>query len=300
MNKKQERHNSDTYKAISSYLAAASSTIIQTTFTHPLDTVAKRSQNNQWSFVKKSLASPFPANISWVWAGFPAAVAYRTTACTITLGSQPLIQQYIEKEYGFPISQFTGDKYRIAATQALSGAMFGMIEVGFLPLDRWKILRQVGNAMPFYKLLKQEKSHLYFGASITCLRNLTCYPILFGVSNLSEQYFSDTSQTQTITLFQRTLSSGIGAVASIVASNPADTIKTRMQAQSHAAISLPDSAIKTAIKIYEENGVTGFSRGVWPRLFSTVPRITFLKTLHAELTPLINEALHQGTDKMKR
>lgn len=135
----------NSHRKIAAYLSAAAATAIQTTGTHVLDTLSKRLQNNKnvhfslWNpslFFNSVYSIVYPTKTSSIWNGYQAALIYRVIACTLTLGSQPIVQEYLKREYGKEISQWTGDKYQSTATHMLSGAMFGVAEVAFLPLDR--------------------------------------------------------------------------------------------------------------------------------------------------------------------
>ncbi len=292
-----------TYSKISSYLGAASATIIQTTATHPLDTISKRLQNNKdtkfsllnaRASMKNLYLTVYPTSTTSIWAGYNAALTYRVTANTITFGSQPLIKRYLDREYGYTISQITGENYKSTATSMLSGAMLGLIEVTSLPLDRWKVLRQVNNTTPFFTLIKHEKNTLYAGAFVTGLRNLKAFPALYGISDLSNKYFPP---VDTVPFYQRVISSCAGAIAAVIVSNPLDVVKTRVQAQSYPLkLMTPDSAMKITSRIFVQDGMYGFSRGILPRMLSIVPRLTFLKALSEEFVPLISKGLENGAD----
>lgn len=291
----------NSHKKIASYLSAASSTIIQTTGTHVLDTISKRLQNNK--NVHLSLTDPkaffnniypiiYPTQTSSIWDGYKAALTYRTIACTMTLGSQPLTQEFLTKKYGDKISQWTGNTYTSTATHIISATIFGVMEVTFLPLDRWKLLRQINNTTPFFDLVQQQRSKLYVGASITCVRNIQAFSALFGLSDIVNQHFSNNAQSSYIPFYQRVIASSAGAIVATIISNPADVIKTIKQTQSDR---LPDQKTDSSMKIFsqvlKENGIKGLGRGMWPRLVSIVPRLTFLKALSEELSPVINKAL---------
>ena len=289
------------HRKIASYLSAASATMIQTTGTHVLDTISKRLQNNKnvhfslnnaKVFFNNVYSIAYPTKTSSIWDGYKAALTYRVTACTLTLGSQPLTQEFLTRKYGNEISQWTGEKYKSTATHMLSGALYGVIEVAFLPLDRWKLLRQMNNTAPFFDLVKQQRNNLYVGSAITCLRNIKAFSTWFGVSDVVNKYFSHDVQLGPVPFYQRVITSSAGAVAATIISNPADVVKTIMQTQSDRLHGQkPDSAMKIVAKIYGQDGVYGFARGVWPRLGSIVPRLTFLKALSEEFAPVINKAL---------
>jgi hypothetical protein len=295
------------YKDIAAYLAAASATGIQTTGTHVLDTASKRLQNsknvkfslvNIQQAVKNVYSIIYPTSTSSMWDGFSAALTYRLMACTFTLGTQPLIHKYLNKEHGATIIKLTGEQYLSTATHMLSGAMCGLIEVAFMPLDRWKVLRQLNNTTPIFRLMKQERTKLYDGSLLTGLRNVYAYSALFGVSDMCQQYFSSGSQeAKTSIFYQRMISSCAGSVAAVIMSNPADVIKTALQAQTYAStLTKPGLSIKIAAKIYQQDGMHGFMRGVVPRLVGIVPRLTLLKALSEEFTPMIHKGLEHGAD----
>lgn len=295
-----------TYNTISAYLAAAAAASIQTTGTHVLDTAAKRLQNNIKTttpslkpnmFMNNLCSIIWPAKTSSLWDGYKAALTYRVTASTITFGSQPLIQRYLEKEYGYTIGQFVGEQHKSTTTHVLSGAMFGFVEVAFLPLDKWKVLRQVNNTTPFISLIKQERYNLYAGSFVTCLRNVKSFSTMYGVSNITNQYFTPNVHSDLIPFYQRVITSGAGAVSAVIVSNPTDVVKTRILAKSSAVkLGEADSALRIAIKIYSQEGVPAFWRGILPRLVSVVPRLTFLKALSEEFAPLISKGLNHGAD----
>ena len=97
------------HREIASYLSAASATMIQTTGTHVLDTISKRLQNNKNVHFSLNNAKVFfnniyliayPTKTSSIWDGYKAALTYRVTACTLTLGSQPLTQEFLIRKYG--------------------------------------------------------------------------------------------------------------------------------------------------------------------------------------------------------
>ncbi len=290
-----------TYGAISAYLAAGSAAFIQTTGTHPLDTAAKIFQNLEnvkdvlpevKNPIKKAYSILYSKPSTSLWNGYQAAVIYRVVASTATFGSQKQIQEHLGREYGAGISQVTGKKFQSTATHALAGFVFAPIEVLFLPLDRWKVLRQVGNMTPIVTLIQNEGRYLYAGAAVTCVRNCTSFPVMFGVSDWCQHYFP---QTETVPFSQRLISSCAGAVAAVVISNPTDVVKTRMQTPSYASpSSKPRSAMNLAVEISKNEGMRGFRSGIVPRLCSIVPRLTFLKAMTDQLTPVINNCLGQA------
>lgn len=298
----------NSHSKIASYLAAASSTAFQTTCTHFLDTVTKRLQNNKnvslthpTAFFKQLYSVIYPTQNSSMWDGFKAALTYRVTACTITLGSQPIVQRYIVEHHGHIIGQWTGEKYKTTVSHMISGAAFGVFEVIFLPLDKWKVLRQMNNTTPLYYLIQQEKSALYTGASITVIRNFKSFGVWFGVNDIVTQSLSIDGKPESLSFSQRLIASSTGAVAATIVSNPCDVIKTIKQTQTnHASAKKPLSTLGVAKQVLQENGVKGFARGLNPRLWSIVPRLTFLKAISDELNPLINEGLDKCLNMTKK
>lgn len=304
---KPDTHRDDihsSHKKIASYLSAASTTMIQTTGTHGLDTISKRLQINK--NIPLSLTNPkayfnnvyailYPTKTSSLWDGYRAALTYRVIACTLTLGSQPLTQEFLTRKYGDEISQWTGNTYKSTATNMMSGAIFGVMEVAFLPLDRWKVLRQTNNTTPFFDLVQQQRKKLYVGSSITCVRNVKAFSAWFDVSDAVKQYFSHNGQPGPTPFYQRVITSSAGAIVATIISNPAEVIKTIKQTQSDQSPNQkPDSSMKIFSQVWNENGVKGLGRGLWPRLGSVVPRLTFLKALSEELSPIINKALDEN------
>lgn len=271
---------------------------MRTTITHPLDTMAKRLQNNKE--IKFSYTMPrilwkqlhrvfYPTSTSSLWTGYSAALVYRTTCCTLTFGSQPLVEEYLQKKHGKQISQYTGQQRLKITINMLSGMMFGVMETLLLPLDRWKVLRQLHDKTLLSTLFWQEGFALYNGAGVTLVRNMKAFPSLYVGSHLSDQYILKISPTEEKTFAQRSFSSFIGATAAMIVSNPTDMIKTRLQAQRLTGESL--SSIQIGREIIKKTGVSGLFQGLVPRFLSIAPRITFMKALSEHLTPKINQVL---------
>lgn len=304
---KQKSATPNSYKKIASYLSAASTTIIQTTGTHVLDTISKRLQNNKnvhfslsdpQAFLRNIYPIIYPTQKSSLWDGYNAAVTYRVIACTLTLGSQPLVQEHLFNNYGNKIAKWSGDRYKSTITHMISGSIFGIMEVALLPLDRWKLLRQINNTTPFFDLLKQQRKKLYVGSSITCVRNIQAFSAWFGVSDLMNQFFPHHEPSSSTPFYQRVITSSSGAIVATIVSNPADVIKTIKQTQSDQfPYQKPDSSFKIFSKVWKENGAKSLSRGLYPRLGSIVPRLTFLKALSEELSPMINKALDENINR---
>lgn len=215
----------------------------------------------------------------------------------IIFGSQPLIQQYLEKEYGYAIGQRIGEKLNSTNTHVLSGAMFGIVKEPIIPLDRWKVLRQVNNTTPFISLIKQERYNLNQVSFMTCLRNVSSCSTMYGISNITNQYFTPNLHSDIILFYQRVITLGAGALGAVIVSNPIDVIKTHILAKSSAVkLGEADSDLRIAMKIYSQEGVRAFWRGILSRFVFVFPRLTLLKALSEEFVPLSSKGLDCRAD----
>lgn len=282
-----------THRKVSYYLGALAGVGLETTL-HPLDTIAKRLQHSE----KQILLSPrqlnqqfsslqniiYPVNTCSIWDGVVAAFTYRAVQRTVMLGSQPIMQKYINDNFGVPIAAFAGSKYQSTVARTVSGALMGTTEVIFLGFDKWKVLRQLGDHTKVSKMASREGANLFAGAGITALRNIKAWGTLYLVDDLVKMHGFNLNSTDQITFKQKLTASFAGSLTAVVISNPTDVVKTGVQKDNL-------SAVTVAKKIVTQNGLRGFLKGVCPRLFAVTPRLTVVKTASEHLAPLIDHQL---------
>lgn len=289
------RNKNSTHKKVASYLSALTAAGCESV-THPLDTAAKRLQNHKGhiSLFKSDLKAlrtvMYPSQTSSLCEGFSSALSYRLVNRTLTFGTKPLIKFHLDERFNHGFMQ--GSPYQSTVFDAASGSLAGLSEVLVLPLDKLKVCRQLGDNTPLGAFVGREKFKLYQGATVTALRNMFAFGTLYAVSNLTHQHLFKTQSDHSIPLHKNYFASTLGAASAIVFSNPLDVVKTRVQKQNQ-------SAMNVARQIINENGIRGFGKGVFPRLFIRAPKLALVKSVTEHLTPSFERALERG-DELSR
>ncbi len=263
------------------YLAAVSAGCLENLL-HPLDTAAKRLQKNTRFFSMSSEGIQSLKSVTLqdsLFRGFQAGLTYKMVQRSYVFGTQPIIKEKMETLFGEQLAQITNKKYTSTMTNSLAGAFVGLFEVSLLPLDTWKIKRQLGNKENAIALLKNEKGQLYRAAPVTALRNIKAHGTLFGFSDLIKQTLFDLKENETANFQQQLVSSIIASSTVVLITNPTDMIKTRVQASR-----VPTTATEQFSELMKKEGPKAFTKGIWPRLFTVVPRLTLVKVASEQLT----------------
>jgi hypothetical protein len=272
---KNEKSNSAHWK--STIIAG----VMEVCIFHPVDTIQKRLMNNPnpiYDF-NKSIKVNFKDAFSTVfldsktqrfslYPGFAWAGTYKILQRGWKFGGQPFVERSLQENIFGNANKFWA--------AGLSGAIMGAGEVIFLPLDIMKIRRQTGSS---------DSDISYRALHVTVMRNIIGSFILFSVPQLVQTMIA---KDEKLSRAEKTLTQAIGAVACLLASNPFDVVKTRMQANpnSEGAYAIASNMIR--------NNPTQLFKSIAPKVFSQGIKLTFFMAAKDKIEEMVqNHSLNK-------
>lgn len=267
---KQDKSNSAHWK---STITAA---ILEVAFFHPFDTMQKRFQNNPnpiYDFskpIKTNLChvydvacrNPKTKNFS-LYPGLNWAGVYKLLQRGLKFGGQPYVEKFLQ-------TNVFSESNKIWAT-GFSGAIMGAGEVVLLPLDIYKIRKQTGS---------EDTGISYRALHVTVLRNIIGSFLLFGVPQLLQ---TKIARDEKLSRTEKAFTHAIGAAACLIASNPLDVIKTRMQADKNSI-----GALATACNI-AVNHPSQFGRSLGLKTVAQGFKLTFFMSAKDRIEEMFQE-----------
>ncbi|OLY83582.1 Mitochondrial GTP/GDP carrier protein 1 [Smittium mucronatum] len=274
---------------------------------HPVDTIAKRLMTNPTKIFGSGI--PFNQGVEnlnrvlfkdaatkgvgrrflSLFPGMGYAAGYKILQRMYKFGGQPVVRDYLTVRYGTDFSRAFGERNGKAILHASAGSLIGIGEVVLLPLDVLKIKRQTNpeafKGRSFLKIIRDEGTGLYRGASWTVARNAPGSFALFGGSAAVKEYFFGLEDYNKATFFQNFVSSIGGAVASITVSAPLDVIKTRIQSKSFGNT---DSGFYILREMLKNEGFGALFKGLVPKILVVGPKLIFSFTVAQHLIPKID------------
>jgi hypothetical protein len=251
------------------YAATAASTTTAIMFGHPWDTVSKRLQVNTGAanmiFLRQAIRKPY-AGLGW-------AAGYKAVQWGGKLAAFKPVKYQLGRFLKEPLNNAmgpTGGKYALAG---LSGAIVGSLEACVvLPVDSMKVLKQTnpdaikGNSVKFFT---NNYLSLYRGLTATIARNAPGSALLLGGTDIGRQMVEQHNKGNSMSFFQNLLVSSSAAFLSIGGTYPVDLIKTRMQSDFGGQKSMRE----TVLNIARSEGISGFWRGIVPKLSGAGPKL---------------------------
>ncbi|RLN93565.1 hypothetical protein BBJ28_00001712, partial [Nothophytophthora sp. Chile5] len=257
---------------------------------HPVDTIAKRLMTNKehvsgvsgFSKVifRDAYEQPALARYRSLFPGLGFAAGYKVSQRIYKFGGQPVVKDYITKNYS-PFFQSTfGERNAKTMMHATAGSMIGVGEIALLPLDVLKIRAQTNPAaiagQGVVKIFKTEGMALYRGAGWTAARNAPGSFALFGGSAFAKEYLFQLEDFNSATFFQNFVASISGASASIIGASPLaqplDVIKTRVQSRPFDS---PESGMSVVRNLLKTEGPGALFKGLIPKLSVVGPKLVF-------------------------
>lgn len=258
--------------------------LLESTVFHPLDTTSKRLMSNQNKLIIRGHDSNayniiFQTNVNKkliqqiksLYNGITFSLMHRITQRMYSYGGQPILRQYIEKEY-IPNTK----KDRIIC-ETISGSIIGIGEIFFMPFDVLKIKKQTNintfNNRSLYQIIKQENYYNYYkGAPITALRNFIAIGNFFFINSTIREYLFEKENQWELTFKQYAFISLCSSITSITISAPFDLVKTRIQNKNFGQ---NFNSIDVISNIIKHEGCKSFFKGLNTKLFIIAPKIIF-------------------------
>jgi len=284
-------------------LGSGSAGFLEIAIFHPVDTIAKRlmSCQKKLALVGGGSVSAGTVPLSEVLFGgayggsalskvtslFPGlgyATGYKVLQRVYKFGGQPIVNDFVFRHFGHGIANIFGEKNKKPMCNAVAGALIGIGEVAILPLDVLKIKSQTNpdalKGRGILDIIRKERFGLYRGGMWTAARNAPGSFALFGASALTKEYVFGLENYNKASFFQNTISSVMGAFASLVVSNPLDVVKTRIQ---NKHFDRPESGTSIVKNILKNEGPTAFFKGLAPKLLVVGPKLVFSFTIAQSL-----------------
>ncbi|KAI9312494.1 mitochondrial carrier domain-containing protein [Dichotomocladium elegans] len=289
------------------FLGSASSGILELLIFHPVDTVAKRLMSNQSRIFgggitldqsraaltkiifKDAANEAFLKKYASLFPGLGFAAGYKVAQRVYKFGGQPYVKDYFNAHHKSTFTAIFGEKTGKTMMHATAGSVVGIGEIALLPLDVLKIKRQTNpeafRGRGFLTIIKDEGMGLYRGAGWTAARNAPGSFALFGGSAFVKEYVFGLDNYSTATFFQNFCSSIGGAVASITVAAPLDVVKTRIQNRN---FDNPESGVNIIKDLVKREGLSGFFKGLTPKILVVGPKLIFSFTVAQQLIPFFD------------
>ncbi|KAB5583680.1 mitochondrial GTP GDP transporter [Coniochaeta sp. 2T2.1] len=283
-------------------LGSGSAGISELAVFHPVDTIAKRLMSNESKvntvakfnaviFKDKANAS-FGKKFVSLFPGLGYAAGYKVLQRIYKYGGQPIARDYLTQHYGSNFEKAFGKKTGKALLASTAGSLIGIGEIVLLPLDVLKIKRQTNpeafRGRGVLKIVRDEGFGLYRGWGWTAARNAPGSFALFGGSAFTKEYLFGLQDYNKASWFQNFIASIAGSSASLIVSAPLDVIKTRIQNKN---FDNPESGIRILTKIFRNEGISAFFKGLVPKLLMTGPKLTFSFWLAQTLIPAFDNII---------
>mmetsp|Transcript_9999 Transcript_9999/g.9001 ORF Transcript_9999/g.9001 Transcript_9999/m.9001 type:complete len:319 (+) Transcript_9999:115-1071(+) len=277
-------------------VGSATSGILEILIFHPVDTVAKRLMSNTEAIFqtgskdnmkrlnnvlfKDAVNRSFFGKWLSLFPGVSFGAAYKVLQRTYKFGSQPLLRDWMARNYGTAFANTFGAGNSRDMTNACAGALVGIGEVFLLPLDVLKIKSQTNpevlKGRGLVDLIVNENFKLYRGIGWTAARNCPGSFALFGANSLVYTRIFGVSGPKEAKGYQIFLGSMSGGIASIMVSSPLDVIKTRIQ---NKPFDDPRSGFKVFSDLMKEEGPHALFKGLTPKLSLIGPKLVFSFTV---------------------
>lgn len=283
-------------------LGSATAGICELAVFHPVDTIAKRLMSNHGRITsahqlntvifKDKADAALGRRMLSLFPGLGYAAGYKILQRVYKYGGQPVVNDFLGKNYRDLFEDAFGAKTGKAMMSATAGSLVGIGEIVLLPLDVLKIKRQTNpesfRGRGFFKVLADEGFGLYRGWGWTAARNAPGSFALFGGSAFAKEYIYKLEDYTAATWTQNFVASIFGASASLIVSAPLDVIKTRIQNKNFEN---PESGFTILKNMAKNEGMTSFFKGLVPKLLTTGPKLVFSFALAQTFIPAFDKIL---------
>lgn len=277
-------------------VGSATSGVLEILIFHPVDTVAKRLMSNTEPIFqtgskdnmsrlnkvlfKDAVNRSFFGKWLSLFPGVSFGAVYKVLQRTYKFGSQPILRDWMARNYGKQFANMFGKGNSRDMTNACAGALVGIGEVVLLPLDVLKIKSQTNpevlKGRGVIDLVVKENFKLYRGIGWTMARNCPGSFALFGANSLVYTRAFGVSGPKDAKGYQIFFGSMAGGIASIMVSSPLDVIKTRIQ---NKPFDDNRSGFKVFRDLMKNEGPHALFKGMTPKLSLIGPKLVFSFTV---------------------
>eukprot|EP00594_Rhizosolenia_setigera_P008334 CAMPEP_0178958646 /NCGR_PEP_ID=MMETSP0789-20121207/11760_1 /TAXON_ID=3005 /ORGANISM="Rhizosolenia setigera, Strain CCMP 1694" /LENGTH=318 /DNA_ID=CAMNT_0020641379 /DNA_START=53 /DNA_END=1009 /DNA_ORIENTATION=- len=289
-------------------IGSAVAGLSELTLFHPVDTIAKRLMSTETKIIALDSYATTTSNLNHaifrdaatsqvslmklksLFPGIGFGAAYKILQRVYKFGGQPVVLDHMENRFSSSsrecddyLEQTFGTKGKKTFLSALSGSIIGIGEVALLPLDALKVKAQTApeqiKGRSFLQIMRNESiSSLYRGAGWTIARNAPGSFALFGGNAAMKSFLlsGDNNERGRATWTQDAIASTAGAIASITIAQPLDVIKTRIQ---NRPFDSPESGTQILKKLIQNEGISGFFKGLTPKIMVVGPKLIFSFTV---------------------
>lgn len=294
--------------ALSSYFFGGFAGIVNFTLFHPSDTAIHRMQNVNvprppvfrasmlWQHYQRVIFNGMPPNSSLLsrvfslYAGAPWALLHKLTGSSYKFGTQPLLEAVIRDRYQPWLQDRVDSRCVTPLIKAAAASLIGMGEFTFSPLDALVLRYQGNETRPAFQVVRSEGMKLYRGCSWTAVRNGVGSFYLFSIPAFVSAWMTD--KLGKTHVWQEGFSNFIGGLASTVATNPIDVVKTRVQTRGGNV-----TGSMVLREIFRHEGVGALFKGVTIRVLLVAPRLALVKTIAEALPELWQQYMQPAAPK---
>ena len=276
---------------------------------HPVDTVAKRLMSTETQLViinspaqtasnlnnaifRNSAAEGIGRKAMSLFPGIGFGAAYKILQRVYKFGGQPVVLDFMTKQYGADFDERFGHKTGRTLLSATSGSLIGIGEVILLPLDALKVKAQTSpeqlRGRGVVDIFVKEGFGLYRGGGLTAMRNAPGSFALFGGNTAAKTAMGVGEDGSRATWTQDAIASCVGAVASISVAQPLDVVKTRIQ---NRPFDSPETGVTIFRRLIQNEGVGGLFKGLTPKLLVVGPKLIFSFTVAQHLIGYFEQVL---------
>jgi len=145
----------------------------------------------------------------------------------IVMGCQPLVNEYLQGQYGVGLKAAIGERYQYWVMHTAAGFLSSIpATIATMPLDTLKSMRQTGSST---HNIRTVLANSYRSMLPTLGRNASGMAALYGGSALMRQALTGDSRGQGATSLQETASCLSGGILGAFFANPFDVVKTQVQ-----------------------------------------------------------------------
>jgi Mitochondrial carrier protein len=267
---------------------------------HPVDTVAKRLMSHEGRVIQTSVNGTMSLLNTVIFKGkaesnllqkyaslFPGlgfGAGYKITQRVYKFGGQPIVKDYITRHHSDKFESLFGKRNAKTIMYATAGSIMGIGEIVLLPLDVLKIKAQTNpeslKGRGLLQIIKDEGRNLYKGGAWTAARNAPGSFALFGGSAVCKEYIFKLENYNNATVFQDSVASVVGAVASITVAAPLDVIKTRIQ---NKPFDSKENGVTILRNLISKEGFGAFFKGLSPKIIVVGPKLVFSFTIAQQM-----------------